>query len=275
MIPRAHITAWRASAPWTDDAQVEQDLVLSRAAIELFREPGLAGRIALRGGTALNKLFIHPASRYSDDVDLVQTEAGLIGPVLDAIRANLDPWLGEPKRAWAEGCTTLTYRFESEIEPVRPLRLKIEINTREHFAVLGFRRRQLTVDNAWFTGSADVVTYELDELIGTKLRALYQRRKGRDLFDLWLCTSGQLIDPARVVRCFQAYMEHGGHRVSRAEFEQNLHHKQADPAFLDDIRPLIQHDIGYDAQAAIALVREMLIQRLPGDPWRGDPTSRR
>ena len=59
MIPQAHITAWRATAPWCDDAQVEQDLVLSRAAVEIFSEPELAGLLALRGGTALNKLFIH------------------------------------------------------------------------------------------------------------------------------------------------------------------------------------------------------------------------
>lgn len=65
MIPQAHITAWRATAPWGDDAQVEQDLVLSRAVVEVFAEPTLAGALALRGGTALNKLFIQPPSRYS------------------------------------------------------------------------------------------------------------------------------------------------------------------------------------------------------------------
>jgi predicted nucleotidyltransferase component of viral defense system len=71
MIPQANITAWRAQAPWPEDAQVEQDLVLTRALIELFSEPKLAGKIALRGGTALHKLFIRPGSRYSDDIDLV------------------------------------------------------------------------------------------------------------------------------------------------------------------------------------------------------------
>ena len=74
MIPQAHITAWRATAPWADDAQVEQDLVLSRATVEIFTDSELSGSLALRGGTALNKLFIHPPSRYSEDIDLVQTE---------------------------------------------------------------------------------------------------------------------------------------------------------------------------------------------------------
>jgi predicted nucleotidyltransferase component of viral defense system len=137
VIPQAHITAWRATAPWSDDAQVEQDLVLSRAVVELFADATLADTIALRGGTALNKLFIDPPRRYSEDIDLVQIKANPIGPAIDAIRGCLDHWLGKPKRSRAQGGTRLLYQFESEIAPVRPLRLKIEINTREHFTLLG------------------------------------------------------------------------------------------------------------------------------------------
>jgi len=130
MIPQANITAWRPHAPWADDAQVEQDLVLTRAVIELFSEPELKARIALRGGTALQKIFIQPPCRYSEDIDLVQSQSGPIGGLLDACRAQLDPWLGKPTRSRAAGSVALLYRFESEIPPIRPMRLKIEINTR-------------------------------------------------------------------------------------------------------------------------------------------------
>jgi predicted nucleotidyltransferase component of viral defense system len=57
VIPRASITAWRKAAPRPDNTQVEQDLVLSRALVELFRRPALAERAVFRGGTALHKLF--------------------------------------------------------------------------------------------------------------------------------------------------------------------------------------------------------------------------
>lgn len=270
MIPQANITAWRAVAPWPDDAQVEQDLVLSRAVVELFGEPKLAGKIALRGGTSLNKLFIKPQCRYSEDIDLVQTQAEAIGPVLDAIRKNLDPWLGKPARKASGGNVTLTYRFESEIAPVRPLRLKIEINTREHFTVLGLRKQAFAVASPWFTGMADITTYELDELLGTKMRALYQRRKSRDLFDLWLCIDRKLLNPDRVVACFGRYMDQEGHPVSRAQFEQNLHGKQSDPDFMDDIAPLLTPSVWYDPVEAMKLVREVLIERVQGEPWRGE-----
>ena len=152
MIPRANITAWRADAPWADDAQVEQDLVLSRAVVELFASSDLVGKIALRGGTSLHKLFLTPPYRYSEDIDLVQVVPGPIGPVIDAIRASLDSWLGEPRRKRGPNSVALSYRFESEVPPVPPLRLKIEINTREHFALLG-------------TKAVDVVRRTLIELL--------------------------------------------------------------------------------------------------------------
>ena len=269
MIQQAYITAWRSLAPWSDDAQVEQDLALSRAVVQIFQHSELAGLVALRGGTAFNKLFIQPACRYSEDIDLVQTKAGPAGPLIDAIRQTLDPWLGIPSRARAEGGFSLIYRFESEVQPVRPLRLKIEINTREHFTVLGFPLVELKVMNPWFTGTAAITTYHLDELMGTKLRALYQRRKGRDLFDLWLCLKGKRINPQRTVECFSRYMEHEGHPVSRAQFEQNLHDKQTDPAFMGDIAPLLSAAVVYESAEALRLIHDVLLVQLPGDPWRG------
>lgn len=74
MIPRAYITAWRKIAPWSTDAQIEQDLILSRALVEIFSQPILSSQLAFRGGTALHKLFLTPASRYSEDIDLVQVK---------------------------------------------------------------------------------------------------------------------------------------------------------------------------------------------------------
>jgi len=273
VIPQANITAWRATAPWGDDAQIEQDLVLSRAVVEVFAEPELAGSLALRGGTALNKLFIQPRSRYSEDIDLVQAKSGAIGNVLNGIRRRLDPWLGSPRRSSSKAGVTLTYRFESEVPPIRPLRLKIEINTREHFAVLSYHPLPLVVANPWFPGEADVTTYTLNELMGTKLRALYQRRKGRDLFDLWLCMSRGLLDPEQVLACFAAYMKHEGRTISRAEFERDLLEKESNPGFLGDTGPLLASGVSYDAKEALTLVRENLIRRLTGGPWRGRSSS--
>jgi len=269
MIPLDYITEWRVQVPWPMPSQVEQDLILSRAIIALFAHPEVARHFAFRGGTALYKLFISPAARYSEDIDLVQTAAGAIGPVLTAIRTVLDPWLGLPKRTATDGRITMLYRLTSEGQPPVPLRLKIEINSREHFSILGIQERPFEVRSRWFTGKAAVRTYRLDELLGTKLRALFQRKKGRDLFDLYIAGRGAEVDPERVVLCFQKYLEHSGTRISRAEMEMNLHGKLADSAFLSDIKPLIASGVDWDPGEAAGFVLREFVSRLPGSPWKG------
>lgn len=269
MIPKAHIDAWRDRAPWRAAHQVEQDLILSRAIVEIFSSETLRERLAFRGGTALYKLHL-PAARYSEDIDLVQTTAENIGETLNALRARLDPWLGAPKREFSEGRVTLTWRTLSEGEPPVKLRVKVEINSREHFSVFGIQTMAFAVASRWFSGAADVPTYTLEEMLGTKLRALYQRRKGRDLFDLWDAMTRTTAVPARIVEAFQRYMAEEGHVISRAAFEENLALKLSDGRYTDDVAPLLAAGIGWDAELAARLVHGELITRLAGDAWRAE-----
>jgi predicted nucleotidyltransferase component of viral defense system len=267
VIPYDYITRWRDRAPWIQDEQVEQDLILSRALVEMFRDANVARLLAFRGGTSLYKLHLPPA-RYSEDIDLVQIDPGPIGPTFDAIRAALDPWLGTPRRAQKEGRMTLVYRTQSERSQL-PLRIKIEINSREHFQVFGLRSVPFAVESQWFSGNASIQTYGLDELLGTKLRALYQRKKGRDLFDLWTARERASVDARRVVDCFQHYLRHEGAAVSRAEFEANLADKLKDDRFLSDIAPLLPPRSLWDLADAARYVQGELLVHLPGEPWKG------
>lgn len=262
MIPLDYITAWRVHAPWPLLSQVEQDLIICRALVELFSHPLLNDQLAFRGGTALFKLHLAPA-RYSEDIDLVQMQAGPIGPIMDAVQEKLNPWLGIPKRKQSEGRVTLIWRVISE--EGLPLRLKVEINSREHFTVLGYERYPFEVASRWHTGTVIIPTYRIDELLGTKLRALYQRKKGRDLFDLWHAAS--LLDTKAVVECFLRYLAHEGHLVSQAEFEMNLFEKLGDRRFLDDMAPLLTTGGTWDHRAAALYVLQALAPLMPGDAW--------
>ena len=165
---------------------------------------------------------------------------------------------------------TLIYRVQSEGSPSLPIRLKIEINTREHFNVFGLQERIFRVESRWFSGSASIQTYQLDELMGTKLRALYQRKKGRDLFDLWITSRRGSVDNDRIVECFLCYLEQANLQVSRAEFEANLSKKLVDPRFLNDIAPLLAPGCPWDIDGATRYAQEELLARLPGNPWKGE-----
>ena len=280
MIPRANIVAWRNQFPWPTDEQVEQDLVLSRAVIDIFSEPILSSSLAFRGGTALHKLFFKPAGRYSEDIDLVQVHSGPAGAVMDALRARLDPWLGKAKWKQGEGRVTLLYRFDSEVPPITKLRLKVEINTREHFSVLGFKKHPLKLQNAWFSGDAEINTYALEELLATKLRALYQRKKGRDLFDLAFALERfPSLNKEKVASCFVQYMEHENLSISQDEFLENIRDKISDRAFCEDIEPVLSFDLvqshisflvqgrgrqlSMDAERAFQMIRESFLKHLP------------
>ncbi len=109
----------------------------------------------------------------------------------------------------------------------------------------------------------------LTEPYWTKLRALYQRKKGRDMFDLWTAFTTSDARPERVVACFMRYLEHEGHNISRAEFERNLLDKLNDSRFMEDIGPLLTGGSAWEPLSAAEFVMTSLLPLLPGEPWRG------
>jgi predicted nucleotidyltransferase component of viral defense system len=263
MIPQAHIIEWSSQSPWQNFEQVEQDLLISRALIAIFEDDFLAEHLAFRGGTALYKLYLSPV-RYSEDIDLVQIKPGSFGEIVDRLRVKLQ-FLGEPKRKLKENNVTLIFPFESEFPPVQKLKLKVETNCREHFSVMGWHKFPFTVDSPWFQGSCEITTYQLAELLGTKLRALYQRRKGRDLFDLYMALSTTEVDTKLILDSFRVYMDFVVNiPPTRIAFIKNMEAKMNDDEFLGDIYEIILPNIAkeYDNQKAFDLVKERLLNHI-------------
>ena len=265
MIPQAYITEWASQVPWQTNEQVEQDLVICRALVEIFSDEFLAKSLAFRGGTALHKLYLNPQPRYSEDIDLVQITAEPFGPVVDRLRERL-AFLGDPARKQKENNFTLHYRFESEFPPVQNLRLKVETNCREHFTVLGYRQFPFQVNSSWFTGACNITTYQLEELLGTKLRALYQRRKGRDLYDMYKAlVQVPGMDKDALLQCYHAYMDFVvDEPPTQKLYLQNMEAKMQDDEFIGDIAALIRPTEKYDQATAFELVRTELLEKMDG-----------
>ncbi len=119
---------------------------------------------------------------------------------------------------------------------------------------MGIQDKQFSVNSKWFRGDCLVRTYAIEELLGTKLRALYQRKKGRDIFDIWLAVTTGNADPEKVVKCFKQYMEKSGLSVSETEFRMNLDDKIYDPNFKDDLNNLLREGIEFDFNNAVNLL---------------------
>jgi predicted nucleotidyltransferase component of viral defense system len=269
LISNAYIQAWSIQAPWPDARQVEQDLIISRALCDLFNAPALQGKIAFRGGTAIHKLLFKQPLRYSEDIDLVQTQAEPIGPTVDVIRNTLS-WLGKCNREQAGHSMHLVFKFNPEADLQTTLKLKVEINTREHTHLLGIKPYPFAVDSDWYRGKTEIASFEPEELFGTKLRALLQRRKNRDLFDLHHGLDQLAVNPDKLIACFDHYLALEGKPITRAIAEQRMLEKLT-RSLTEDIAPLLPAGIRFndaDALQAFERVWTVLITRIKGDAWK-------
>ncbi len=281
MIPAQNIVAWGLEVPWTEQRQVEQDLIISRAVVEIFSDDMLRDGLRFRGGTALNKLHFPVPLRYSEDIDLVRASAGPIGPVLDRLRAILEPWLGRARFEQSPVAPKLRFRIEAEDSSGVPIRLKIEINTREIEAFDGPASLPLKIENPWFSGEAAVSTFSREEILATKLRALLQRERGRDLYDLARALEiFRDLEVDRIVEIFGRYLDRSGQAISRAQAQERMFAKLANPRLLSDVRPLLPavQAEALTEESTAELFRRVftaLVDRLPGDPWARTPEMKK
>ncbi len=283
MNTREQVIAWRAHAPWPDDAQVEQDLFLARAMVAIFSDRFLSEQVAMRGETVLHKVHLAPAARYSEDIDLVAVGRRPPEHLRKALHRVLSQVLGDPRPSlWGtvklavrnaarpSRVLRLSFAFTPVMPPRDPRKLKVEVNVTERrpfYPVLPLPFGPLA---GVADGPVTLRSYDLDELLATKLRALLQRDQGRDLFDLWWACTARDRDPAlpavdadRVIAAFRHYMRSEQSSVSAEAFARELDRKTEDRGFRSDMAQLLRADMRpYDVDAAARLVKETLLSRL-------------
>ena len=277
-ITRQDILAHQAVAPWSAQHQVEQDLILCRAMVALFDDAFLSSQIAMRGGTLLHKVHLAPASRYSEDIDLVVVGTRPEEHIRRTVRRVLTDVLGTPKASvWdtiklalrntvkPSRVLRMTYSIPSIIESGRMLDIVVEANVTErkpHLSVVeipfSFPFRDKSVQT-------QIKGYDIHEMLGTKMRAMFQRKRGRDLFDLYwaLTKSASPVDPPAIIESFQHYMKQEGTTAGRAEFVGILEAHLKDRGFCSDMEPLLRSGISYDPQSAGSYVKTNLLSLLP------------
>jgi predicted nucleotidyltransferase component of viral defense system len=267
LIPAANITAWRRQAPWPDDGQVEQDLILSRMMVEIANHDLLGPELAFRGGTCIHKLHLPTPARYSEDLDYVRRTKSGIKPHLSAL-AEIASTIGLEEAGTERSGSMVHTKFDATptAGPGR-IRVEVELNIVETEAFLPRVKIPYAIDSPWWQGKAEIGTFPLEELLGTKLRALYQRSKGRDLFDLWHTLTHLDPDADEIVGSFRHYIKQ--EEFSFPELAQNLLAKLADRDFRDDMTQLvIDLPADYEPKIAADLVMGRLGSHLRNAPDR-------
>jgi predicted nucleotidyltransferase component of viral defense system len=264
---------------WTQE--VERALIATAARkkhhvaiVDLFSDPFLREQLRFRGGTALNKLHFPAPIRYSEDIDLVRTSTGPIKPAIDRVRERLGAVARSGEFRSQRDCTKT--QIPGSGGRSRGGSVDSAQTGDQNVGDRGFRcaasaavpRRQ-----PLFAGEATIPTFSRAEMLATKLRALLQRNKERDLFDL----SHALdvfddLDKNRIIECFRRYLEKAQTPISRAEAEQRMFAKLNKPGFLTDLRPLLAAEqaaqLTVDSvNQAFAKVLFGLITLIPGGSW--------
>jgi predicted nucleotidyltransferase component of viral defense system len=278
LLTRRDILAHQGAVPWPTQRQVEQDLLLCRVMAALFNDRFLRSQIAMRGGTLLHKVHLAPASRYSEDIDLVVFGDRPEDHIRKALRRVLVDVVGNPKTSvWAalglamrntvkpSRVLRMTYSLPSISEPGTTLDIVVEANVTERTP----HRQIVEIPFEFLFRDAPVKTlingYEIHEMLGTKMRALFQRRRGRDLFDLYwaLTLANPPIDPAAIIESFQHYLKKEGNSAGRAEFIGILEAHLGDRGFCSDMDQLLRTGLHYDSQKAGEYVKAKLLNLLP------------
>ena len=264
MVSIAALNEWkREIAPWQQMWQTEQDLIISRCLVAIFSDEYLNEHLAFRGGTALHKLYLQPAPRYSEDIDLVQIKPEPIKPIMQRLNEVIDFFeLPRNTKHGGHGIKAL-YRYYSELENIK-LRLKIEINCKEHSSVFPLVKFPFEVNSDWYSGICNIHTYDIHELLGTKLRALYQRKKGRDLFDIDYARRNLDIDWTKVVHCFKKYITDVTSKrpPSQKEFIITMDSKIGQLAFDGDMEAILRPRVDYSQEEAWECMQVEIINKV-------------
>ena len=280
MIPitRQDILAHHAVVPWSAQYQVEQDLLLCRAMAALFDDAFLNSQIAMRGGTLLHKVHLAPPARYSEDIDLVVVGSRPAEHIRRAVRRVLTNVLGTPKASVWDTITLairntvkpsrvlrMTYSMRSIIEPGRSLDIVVKANVTERKPHRSVVEMPFCFPFRGESVQTRIKGYNIHEMLGTKMRAMFQRRRGRDLFDLyWALTKSESpIDPLAVIESFQRYMKQEGTKAGRAKFIGILEAHLKDRGFCSDTESLLSYGISYNPRAAGNYVITHLLCKLP------------
>lgn len=263
MIPISFVTEWSKNVPWQTMEQVEHDLLICQILGLLFKNCSIADSLIFRDGTALNKVYLQDQARFSSTINLVKLTKEPMDELVQKLVALLAV-LGHSIIKLGKNFCSILLQLNTESNAVKPINLKIDINNTENFTILGNKKIPFEVNSPWFNDKCELNTYHLEELLGLKLRALYHRKKGRDLFDIYKAlVKYPLLDLDKVIFCYHNYMDFiVDFPPTQKMVIANIANKMKDAEFLNDTNMLIGRNENYDPQAAFNLIKLRLLERI-------------
>jgi len=245
------VRSWADEQGFANLLLAELDYRLVQALNMLYQDNFLAERLYMKGGTAINKLYLGETSRLSVDLDF--NHIGQKEQVLKErrkVRERITGLLKKQDNSYViyykprYEQTTIKVRYETVVGPTQ--RFKVEISHIERFPILEPVEKQLGTPS----GQLSIITYQLEELTATKLRALFERLKGRDVYDLFFISK---LKPEPVVtrKMFLYYFYR-----SKKVFNPRIHYKNlyVSRRYVDDVSGFVKPTVQFSLKKAIGHV---------------------
>ncbi len=180
---------------------IEKDFVISALFIILTSSPNFSKytrRMSFRGGTCLKKVFYPDEMRFSEDLDF----SGLTPAECGGFHAAMNELIGKDLGATSFTETRVQYDNERGLDFLvfytSVLRQKnhIAFNLSTTKAMKKAKNMDVHVEPYFTSLHPAIPTMNIDEIIAEKVRALLQRTKPRDVFDVWFLmeSKGKKLD---------------------------------------------------------------------------------
>lgn len=155
---------------------IEKDFVLTLVLREICNSQ-FKNALIFKGGTALHKIYLH--KRLSVDLDFTASDEFDIDDlnkilIIKEINSEIR------KVRTFENSISIDLKYRSLLE--YPDSIKIEISFREKPLL---KLKEVILKSPYFP-DFNVKTFQVEEMAAEKMRALIQRKRPRDYFDMWL-----------------------------------------------------------------------------------------
>ena len=251
-----NVRVWADEQGISDLLFAELDYRLVKSLEAMYRDDFLSKRLCMKDGTAINKLYLGETSRLSVDLDfnhlgskeeVLRERRDVRERIVELLKKQDDSYDIHSERRYEQ--TRIKARYKTAAGPMRSF--KIEISHVERFPIVSPVMKQVKTPD----GLADVITYTLEELAATKLRALLERFKGRDIYDLYFIS--QLKPDPTVTRKMFLYYFYRSCKVFNPKVHyKNLVKRYESGNYIDDVsafvKPAVTFDLARAAQKVIS-----------------------
>ena len=265
LINKEQIIEWQKEERFKRSVHAEKDLYIEFFLSVFPQNQWLFKHLIFKGGTALHKIHLEKSLRFSEDMDFEHRDNSKIQTTLNKIDLFLNKMNFNKKTERAKNNYKVSALYESPITEETE-KLKIEISDREDFSILGYTQKPLRINNVCFSSEIMIGTYDINEILSQKTRALYQRNKGRDLYDLFVSQLHPDFDIEKIAQCFIRHMtdEKSENSMMPAEkdFITRLKRKEQSDFFLDDVFDFLKTDVQYNQGNAFQWAKREFVPSL-------------